>query len=64
MVLRSQVLTKDTNIEIEIARMDNTGIDIALIVIDIVIAKYSQQVLISILLLKGDIGIDIADSKQ
>ena len=37
----------------------DTGIDIALIVI----AKYSQQLLISILLLKGDIGIDIADSK-
>ena len=32
----------------------DTGIDIALIVIDIVIAKYSQQVLISILLLKGE----------
>ena len=54
MRLKSQGWTKATD----------TGIDIALIVIDIGIAKYSQQVLISILLLKGDIGIDIADSKH
>ena len=40
MRLKSQGWTKATD----------TGIDIALIVIDIVIAKYSQQVLISILL--------------